>query len=158
MTGPAAGLASLVVAATVVLGGCSATAPERRYDPDAAERLQSIVHAATSAAHDGAYTDAVAELDRLEATATGAYSRGEIAEAHFEAIMIAVALVRADLESALAASAGQPSEAIVVDPPSSTTEGTASDGTVIDGTTTEPGSGRGSPGEPGRPDDRGKRD
>ncbi len=123
MTGPATGLASLVVAATVVLGGCSATAPDRRYDPDAAEQLQSIVHAATSAAHDGAYADAAAELDRLEATATGAFSRGEIAEAHFETIMIAVALVRADLETALSTSAGQPGEAAVVDPPASTTDG-----------------------------------
>lgn len=165
--GPVVGLAPLLVAATILLGGCSSPTPERRHDPAAAEELQSIVHAATSAAHEGYFAEATAELDRLEASVTAALSRGEITDARFEAIMIAIALVRADLESALAEIAAEPHEATAsekdgtteptpVDPPDATTDGTVADGTA--GTAAEPGNGRGAPGEPGPPDDRGKRD
>lgn len=152
---------SVLVAAVLALGACSSQAPDRRYDPEAAEQLQSLVHSATSAAHEGDFAEAAAQLDELEAAATAALSRHEITDARFEAIMIAIALVRSDLELELAA-AEQPTKQSGSAPggSSGTSSETADepDPSTTDDSSTTRGNGRGAPAEPGPRDDRGKRD
>lgn len=167
MTRRDAGLVTVLVTAALALGACSSPSPDRRYDPEAAEQLQSLVLSATSAAHEGDFSRAAAHLDELETAATAALARHEITEARFEAIMIAMALVRSDLELELAAAerptaTEQPTEQS--GSASGGSSGTTSepadelDSSMTDDSSTTRGNGRGTPADPGPPDDRGKRD
>jgi outer membrane receptor protein involved in Fe transport len=83
-----------------LLAGCS-TPPS--YDPEAAERLQQHVLAVSTSAAAGDWGGAQTRLAELEASATTALARGTITQARFDAIVSALALVRADLEAEIAA-------------------------------------------------------
>jgi len=111
------------------------------------------------------FAAAAGSLDELEAAAVAAFARGEISNARYEAIMVAIRLVRSDLDTAIAQEAEEtrdptptpePAEA---DPGTGGSTGGTSGGTTSGGTSSGTGgngNGRGNPGEPGPPDDRGK--
>lgn len=159
---------SLLVALSAGVGGCAASAPPSTFANTAAAELQSAVLAVTEAAQSGDYAAAAGQLDALEAAAIGAFARGEMSDARFDAIMVAIGLVRGDLEAAISASI-EPEETTepVVDPapPASGTGGSGGTGGTSSGPTgttdpapteTSKGNGRGSPGVPGPPDHTGK--
>ncbi len=164
---------ALVLAGTLGLGlgGCAADAQRSTFEPTAASQLQSAVLAVTEASSEGDLAAAAGELDELEAAAIAAYARGDMSDTRFDAIMVAIGLVRNDLQAALAASAEQTPEPVApVNPeaPSSDSGATGGDGTEGAGTSsgsTDPAppdqdssNGRGNPGVPGPPDDKGKKD
>ncbi|MCW4386697.1 hypothetical protein OH146_13025 [Salinibacterium sp. SYSU T00001] len=95
--GPAA---AGVLALTIGLAGC---APTSDYDPGAAERLQERVLAVTTAAASADDTGLLSSLDRLEVELHDARARGQITQTRFDAVMAAIALVRAEAEAATAA-------------------------------------------------------
>jgi hypothetical protein len=82
----------------VALAGCAPTSAPSTFASSAAPQLQSVVLAVTEAAHAGDFAAAAAHLDALEASTIAAFARGEVSEARFDAIMMAIALVRGDLE------------------------------------------------------------
>lgn len=102
---------ALVIA--VALTGCVGTgAPVQTptasaYPSTVASRLQSAVLAVSSASAAGDPTAAIARLDELAATLADARARGEVTSARFESITASLALVRADLEAAVAAQTDQ---------------------------------------------------
>jgi hypothetical protein len=90
------------LALTISLAGC--TAPSAPYGPATAAALQAQVLTVSQAAT----TDpaaALTRLDELAASADDAFARGTVTSARHTSILAAIALVRADLESAVAAAA-----------------------------------------------------
>lgn len=164
--------AAVILALAIGLTGCSGTESSRTYSPTAANELQSVVLEISVAASDEDFAAAAGSLDELEATAVAAFSRGEISNARYDAIMVAIRLVRSDLETVIAQEVEQtrepaaPAEPAEADPGTSggDTGGTGGTGGTSGGTTSGDsggdtggnGNGRGNPGEPGPPDDRGK--
>ncbi|KRF31059.1 hypothetical protein [Yonghaparkia sp. Soil809] len=94
--GEALGAGAIVLA---LLAGC-AQAPA--YDPATAERLQQHVLAVSDASAAGDWATTTTRLLELEASASTALARGEITQERFDAIMSALALVRADIDAAVA--------------------------------------------------------
>lgn len=91
---------SLAAASIVVLAGCAAPVT---YDPGTAADLQQQVLQVTSAAAEQSYETASVALMALEADARDAHARGLLSSERLEAILAAVTLVAASLESELAA-------------------------------------------------------
>jgi ABC-type phosphate/phosphonate transport system substrate-binding protein len=87
------------LAVVVLLAGC---APG--YGQETAESLQTRVAAVTEASSVADWTRALAELDVLTADAAAALQAGLLPETRHDSIIAAIALVRAELDAALAAS------------------------------------------------------
>jgi ABC-type transporter Mla subunit MlaD len=106
-------LATGLVACALVLTGCAAasdpaaTASASPYSSTVASELQSGVLSVTSSAAGGDPTAALARLDELAATLADARARGAVTIARFDSITASMALVRADLEAAIAAQGDQ---------------------------------------------------
>lgn len=102
-------LAAGMLACALVLTGCAtgntpgATPTPSRYSSTVASELQSGVLSITSAAAGGDPAGALNRLDELAATLADARARGTVTTARFNSIMASIALVRADLEAAVAA-------------------------------------------------------
>lgn len=90
---------AIVAAAGLLLAGC-AGAPA--YEPETAERLQQHVLAVSTSSAEGDWAGASTRLMELEASAATALARGEITRERYDAIMSALALVRADVDAAIA--------------------------------------------------------
>jgi hypothetical protein len=90
----------VAAAAAALLSGC-AQAPA--YEPETAERLQGQVLAVSTSTAEGDWAGASTRLMELEASASTALARGEITQERYDAIMAALQLVRADVDTALAA-------------------------------------------------------
>lgn len=93
----------------LMLAGCvgnsvpAATPTVSSYSSAAASRLQSAVLSVSSAAANGDPAAALARLDELTVTLADARARGEVSTARLDSISAAMALVRADLQSAITA-------------------------------------------------------
>lgn len=159
--------AAVILALAIGLTGCSSSEPSRTYTPTAANELQSVVLEISEAASVDDFAAAAGSLDRLEAAAVAAFARGEISNARYDAIMVAIRLVRSDLETAIAQEVEETRDPTPTPEPAEADPGTAgstggtgsnSGGTGDDtgGNGNGNGNGRGNPGEPGPPDDRGK--
>ena len=101
-------LATLLVGALMLTGCVGNAAPAvtpttSPYSSAAASRLQSAVLAVSSSAAGGDPTAALARLDELTVTLADARARGEVSTARLDSISAAIALVRADLQAAIAA-------------------------------------------------------
>jgi len=111
MTATTSRLRRTLAAASVALGligglaSCAAD-PEIGADTSAAYRAQVATIAQHSVAED--YAAAVAELDALAAEVDAAVASGSLDAARAERIRAAIALVRADLEAAIAAATPPP--------------------------------------------------
>jgi hypothetical protein len=105
----ATGALVLVIALTGCVGtGAPVQTPTASAYPAAvASRLQSAVLAVSSASAAGDPSAAIARLDELAAILADARARGEVTAARFESITASLALVRADLEAAVAAQTDQ---------------------------------------------------
>lgn len=104
MPRPRRSLVGVVLGAAVtaaLLAGCAPSSSA--YDDGAAEQLQQHVLAVSSASAEADWATAATRSMELEAAATTALARGEITQERFDAIMAALALVRADIEAAVAA-------------------------------------------------------
>ena len=105
----AAVLATGALAVALALTACSAASTPAviptvsTYPSDTASRLQSGVLAVSSTVAGGDPTAALARLDELAATLADARARGQVTSARFDSVTASMALVRADLESAIAA-------------------------------------------------------
>ncbi|CAN5294693.1 hypothetical protein BH09ACT2_BH09ACT2_10770 [soil metagenome] len=101
----ATGALVLVIALTGCVGtGAPVQTPTASaYSAAVASRLQSAVLAVSSASAAGDPSAAIARLDELAAILADARARGEVTTARFESITASLALVRADLEAAVAA-------------------------------------------------------
>ena len=110
---PATRLAAVLVTCALVLTGCAAgsdpgaTPTASRYSSTIASELQSGVLSVTSSAAGGDPAGALNRLDELTATLADARARGTVTAARFESIMASIALVRSDLEVAVAAQLNQ---------------------------------------------------
>jgi hypothetical protein len=93
---------------TGMLAGC---APAPSYDAATAELLQQQVLAVSTSSAEHDWEAARTRLLELEASATMALARGEISQQRFDAIMAALALVRADLDAAIDAAEKAAAEA-----------------------------------------------
>ena len=91
-----------------LLAGC-AGAPA--YEPETAELLQQHVLAVSTSTAEGDWPGASTRLMELEASAATALARGEITQERYDAIMSALALVRADVDAAIAAEEAAAAEA-----------------------------------------------
>jgi len=129
------------LAVAVVLSGCASPADD--YGQGTAERLQAAVLQVTDAAASGDFTEALTSVAELEVTLADARARGDVTEERFESISAAIALVRTDLEAAIAAEAPEPEQPAGVDDPG------------VD----DPGEDNGGPGKNGKgpKDDKGKK-
>lgn len=87
----------------ILLGLLAGCAPTTAYDPATAERLQQHVLAVSDSSAAGDWATTQTRLLELEASASTALARGEITKERFDAIMAALALVRADVDAAVAA-------------------------------------------------------
>jgi hypothetical protein len=102
-----------IVAFALVLTGCAtsgtpgATPTASRYSSTIASELQSGVLSVTSSAAGGDPAGALNRLDELTATLADARARGTVTAARFDSIMSSIALVRTDLEAAVAAQLNQ---------------------------------------------------
>lgn len=88
-----------VVLTTGLLAGCAGGSS---YDSETAARLQEQVLVVSTTSAEGDWAGASTALLELEASAATALARGEITQERFDAIMAALALVRADIEAAVA--------------------------------------------------------
>ncbi|HEU4807242.1 MAG TPA: hypothetical protein VFT01_03200 [Homoserinimonas sp.] len=99
-------LASIVFVFAITVAGC---APQQTdYDPDIADRLQGEVLEVSQLSANADFTSALLGLSELEVELKDARARGLLTEERYESIMAALALVRADLEAAIAAQAPSP--------------------------------------------------
>jgi hypothetical protein len=99
----------VALAVTVALGGCAA--PQPSYDPATAKALQGEVLEVSELSAAADYTAALLTLTELEVSLKDARARGELTEERYESILAAAAMVRADLEAAIAAQAPPEPEA-----------------------------------------------
>jgi|GEM_PF-4021406 len=94
-------LRAAILAATLLLSGCAgAEAPA--YAPDAATSLQTQVLAVSDAAAGGDLDGALTRLNELEAMANDALADEKITPERHTAIVAAIALVRGDVQAAIA--------------------------------------------------------
>jgi hypothetical protein len=107
------GLSCVVVACALVLTGCvggtepAVTTSASPYSATVASKLQAGVQAVTSSAAGGDPATALGRLDELAVTLADARARGLVTTARFDSITASIALVRADLQAAIAALANQ---------------------------------------------------
>lgn len=92
-------LSSAIVLA--VLAGCAQQSTE--YPAETASALQSQVLLVSESAADGDPETALVRLDELEASVKDALARETITQERYDSIIASITLVRADLESAIAA-------------------------------------------------------
>jgi hypothetical protein len=114
------------LAVAVVLSGCASPADD--YGQGTAERLQAAVLQVTDAAASGDFTEALTSVAELEVTLADARARGDVTEERFESISAAIALVRTDLEAAIAAEAPEPEQPAGVDDPGEDNSGPGKNG------------------------------
>ena len=88
-----------MLALSLALGGC---AQQPDYEPAAADRLQAEVLELSTAAASGDHAAALTSLAELDADARDALARKQISAERYDSIAAAAALVRADLEAAIA--------------------------------------------------------
>lgn len=100
MTRTRATVTAVVLSAGVVLSGC-AQAPS--FDPDAAATFQERVLEVSTAASTAEFDAALQKVSELEVEVKDALARGLITPERYDSILAAIALVRADLEAAIAA-------------------------------------------------------
>lgn len=100
MTRARAAVTAVVLSAGVVLSGC-AQAPS--FDPDAAATFQERVLEVSTAASTAEFDAALQKVAELEVEVKDALARGLITPERYDSILAAIALVRADLEAAIAA-------------------------------------------------------
>ena len=160
--------AAIAIALVLAMSGCAPAAPERVFTAAAAEELQAGVLAVSESASAGAWAEAAGALDELEAAAIAAYSRGDLSDTRFDAMMVAIGLVRNDLQAALAEAKGEtaePTAPVNPEAPSSDSGGTGGGATgepapapeqTAPSTGNGKGNGNGNPGEPGPPPGHGK--
>lgn len=102
-------LATGLLAGAIVLTGCSGngvpagTPTTSAYSADVASRLQSAVMSVSSSAAGDDPSTALTRLNELSATLADARARGAVSPTRFDSISAAIALVRTDLEAAIAA-------------------------------------------------------
>ncbi len=89
------------LAGGLVLSGCSIQ-PDP-YPATTAAKLQSEVLAVSRSSAAGDYRASVTQLDELAVTLKDALARGTLSRERYNSISSAIALVRTDLESAIAA-------------------------------------------------------
>jgi hypothetical protein len=96
---------SLLLAGSLALSGCSspATSSAKSYPAATAQALQSQVFAVSQTAANGDYAGSLTVLAELGVSAKDALARGTISTERYASISAAIALVRSDLESAVAA-------------------------------------------------------
>jgi hypothetical protein len=100
---------SFLLAGSLALSGCSSSAnapastSANAYPPATAQALQSQVLAVSQTAADGDFDGSLTVLDELDASVKDALARGTIGKNRYTSISAAIALVRSDLESAVAA-------------------------------------------------------
>ena len=106
-------LSCVVVACALALTGCvggsepAATTTASSYSATVASELQAGVQAVTSSTAGGDPSTALARLDELAVTLADARARGLVTTARFDSITASIALVRTNLEAAIAALANQ---------------------------------------------------
>lgn len=97
---------AVLFAVTVGLTGCAE--PESEYGSDIADRLQGEVLEVSTLSAQGDFAAALLALTELDAELKDARARGDLTEERYESVTAAAALVRADLEAAIAAQAPPP--------------------------------------------------
>ncbi|MEI5583738.1 MULTISPECIES: hypothetical protein [unclassified Agromyces] len=102
-----AALAAASVAVAVGLAGCTA-APAADLTAGQAEAFRSRVVAIADTSARGEYANALAAVEALEAELEQAVAEGELDGGREQRIRDAIALVRADLEAAIAAIPPEP--------------------------------------------------
>src|SRR5688572_7788261 len=102
-----AALAAASVAVVVGLAGCAAE-PEPELTTAQAQAFRSQVVAIADTSSRGEYANALAALDALQAEVDQAVTDGELAGDREQRIREAMALVRTDLEAAIAAIPAEP--------------------------------------------------
>lgn len=100
MTRTRATVTAVVLSAAVVLSGC---AQSPSFDPDAAAMFQERVLEVSTAASTAEFEAALQKVAELEVEVKDALARGLITPERYDSILAAIALVRADLEAAIAA-------------------------------------------------------
>ena len=91
----------LLLAGALVLSGCSSQSTG--YPAATAQALQSQVLAVSQSSAGGDFAGSLTILDELDASVKDALARGTISKDRYTSISAAIALVRSDLESAVAA-------------------------------------------------------
>lgn len=105
---------ALGIACCLALAGCAPTNSPRStpsasasavsdYPRTVAARLQADVLSVTASAAEGDPASALSHLDELTAALDDARARHEVSAARFQSISESIALVRSDLEAAVAA-------------------------------------------------------
>jgi hypothetical protein len=92
---------SLMLAASLALSGCSSQ--NNGYPAATAQALQAQVLAVSQGSADGDFSGSLSMLDELDTSVQKALDRGTISQDRYASITAAIALVRGDLESAVAA-------------------------------------------------------
>jgi len=100
-TPPRVVLASVLFAVAVGLSGCAPQTAD--YGAELAGELQGEVLEVSQLAADADFDSALLALDELEVALKDARARGLLTEERYESILAATALVRSDLEAAIAA-------------------------------------------------------
>lgn len=112
MSGRLARSMIVTAVATALLAGCAGSPA---YAPDAADRLQQQVLAVSTSTAEADWATASTRLLELEASASTALARDEITQERFDAIMAAIALVRGDVDAAIAAAEAAAAEQAAAD-------------------------------------------
>ncbi len=94
-------ITSAALAFVVALSGCAAE--RSSYDHETAALLQDEVLEISQLSAEAEFASALLALTELEVTVKDVRARGLVTEERYESILAAVALVRADLEAAIAA-------------------------------------------------------
>ncbi|MCU1505822.1 MAG: hypothetical protein JWP05_791 [Microbacteriaceae bacterium] len=95
------GALALLLAGALVLSGCSSQSTG--YPAATAQALQSQVLAVSQSSAGGDFAGSLTILDELDVSVKDALARGTISKDRYTSISAAIALVRSDLESAVAA-------------------------------------------------------
>lgn len=91
----------IVLASVLVLSGCGAQSTD--YSAHTARPLQQQVFSVAKSATAGQPNVSLTRLDELAASLKDARARGAVSDERYASIAAAIALVRSDLETALAA-------------------------------------------------------
>ena len=94
-------IVAISVLVALSLTGCAQQPSD--YGQAVAERLQEQVLVVSTSAADAELEAAVVALNELDVELKDALARGDISEARYDSITAAAALVRSDLEAAIAA-------------------------------------------------------
>ncbi|MGN6160571.1 MAG: hypothetical protein ACTHOG_02600 [Marmoricola sp.] len=88
--------AAAVLGVALVVAGCSSTPT---YNASTAQTLQSQVLAVAKSAQAGSYANGLKQLTALQRADDAALAKGDLTQAHHDAIAAAIALVRSDLST-----------------------------------------------------------